>query len=188
MRRMCQVSRTLSVFTTSFMFAAMVAVTAIFVNTESESIDGRPIWPRDPKEWPTYLLLAAALVSTLTDIIIILMFSYCYERVSGSWKIALLLQTVDVLFWVVVAVAYRKEKRLADLWGWCCSEAVHELQQDGGSVHFDKLCTLQTVSWGLSIAETIMKVMVLPYTVWLLKRLRKETHQSKIKMIETVGS
>jgi hypothetical protein len=184
---MRQTTRSLSACSGAFMFSAMVAVTIIFVNTESERIDGRPIWPRQPEEWPTYLLLAGALVSFLTAVIMMLMFCCCYERASRSWKLVLLLNTVEVTYWIVVAVVYRKEKRLSDLWGWSCSDIAAELQKDGGSVAFDSLCTLQTISWYVSIAETVLKVVVLVFTIWLLKKLKKETAHQKMRIIDTVG-
>lgn len=187
MKRMRQTTRSVSAVTSAFMFSAMVAITLIFVNSESERINGRPIWPRQPVEWPTYMLLAGALVSFLTAVVTMLMFCCCYERASKSWKLVLLLNSVEVAYWIVVAVVYRKEKQISDLWGWSCSDIADVLQKDGGSVHFDKLCTLQTVSWYVSIAETILKVTVLAFTIFLLKRLKKETDHQKMKVIDTVG-
>jgi hypothetical protein len=187
MKAMRQRSRAVSTVTSSFMFAAMVAVTIIFVNTESELINGRPIWPRQPVEWPTYLLLAGALISLLSAVITLIFFYIAYERASKSWKLVLALQSIEVGYWIVVAVVYRKEKQLSDLWGWSCSNVANLLQKDGGSVHFDKLCTLQTVSWWVSIAETILKVVALAWCLVLLRKLKKETAHMKMKITELVG-
>ena len=187
MKRMRQTSRSVSACTSAFMFAAMTAISIIFANTQSERIDGRPIWPREPEEWPTYLLLVGAGVSLLTAIVTMLMFCCCYERASRSWKLILLLNSVEVTYWIIVAVVYRKEKRLNDLWGWSCSEIADELQAGGGSVHFDRLCVLQTISWWVSVAETILKVVVLMFTIWLLRKLRKETEHQKMRIIDAVG-
>ncbi|ETN45579.1 uncharacterized protein HMPREF1541_09411 [Cyphellophora europaea CBS 101466] len=187
MKRMRQTTRAISTITSAFMFAAMTATSLIFANTLSERVDNRPIWPRQPSEWPTYLLLAGAAVSLLTAIITMLMFCCCYERASKSWKLVLALNSVEVTYWVVVAVVYRVEKRLNDLWGWSCSDVAASLQDNGASVHFDKLCTLQTVSWWVSVAETVLKVFVLAWTIVLLKKLRKETEHQKMKIIDIVG-
>lgn len=187
MKRMRQTSRSISACTSAFMFAAMTAISLIFANTQSERIDNRPIWPRQPSEWPTYLLLAGAAVSLLTAIIMMLMFCCCYERASKSWKLVLFFNAIEVSYWIVVAVVYRKEKRLNDLWGWSCSQIAQQLHLDGGSVPFDKLCTLQTVSWWVSVAETILKIVILMFTFLLLKKLRKETDHQKMKLIDAVG-
>jgi hypothetical protein len=169
------------------MFAAMVAVTLIFVNTRSEITDGRPIWPRSPVEWPTYLLLGGAFLSFATAVFTMIMFCCCYERSTRSWKLALFINGIEVLYWVIVTIVYRKEKQISDLWGWSCSEVAQDLQRDGGSVHFDKLCTLQTISWYVSIFETVLKIVFLMFTIWLLRKLKKETAMLKIKIIDTVG-
>lgn len=187
LKRMRQSSRAVSAGTGAFMFAAMVAVTLIFATTKSEKVNGRSLWPQQPTEWPTYMLLAAALVSSLTAIGVMLMFCCCYERASKSWKLILLLNAVEVIYWLVVAIVYKKEQRLADLWGWSCSDIAAELQDGGSSVAMDSLCTLQTVSWWVSVAETILKVTVLVFTVWLVKKLKKETEDLKIRIVDTVG-
>lgn len=187
LKRSRQTSRAISTVTSGFMFAAMVATTLVFVNTRSERVDGRSIWPRSPTEWPTYLLLAGALVSLLTAIVTLLLFCCAYERASRSWKLVLALNAVEVGYWIIVTVVYREEKKLADLWGWSCADVAGLLQKEGASVDFDALCTLQTVSWYVSIAETILKVVQLMWCLWLLKKLKKETVHLKMKIIDVVG-
>lgn len=142
--RIRTISRMLSAILNIIMFAFMSLVVAIFIGTRNHEALGRPIWPRDPKVWPTVLLLVASLVTMLASLATLLYYCCCFKRAADSWKVIVTSYTIHIGVWLVVTFLYRYEKALSDLWGWSCTDVAADLQASGNiGVDFAKLCRIQ---------------------------------------------
>jgi hypothetical protein len=201
-------SKTISAILNSVMFAIMALTIITFLSTRHEIRAGRNIWPRDPKTWPTIMLLVGSAATLFLSIGQLIAYCTCYARMTKSWKLALVANATHLLIWVVVTFLYKYEKNLDqksnDLWGWSCSSIADSLQNDShSSVKFDKFCNLQvrlplvlsqsravltvfqTVSWYLSIAETGLKLIFVVAYVSLTFKRRKE--EKKVKLVDGFG-
>jgi len=133
-----------SVIFNSIMFAIMAFVTSVFLSTRTDKIYGRNVWPAEGKTWPTFMLLAASLITLAIEIFVLYSYWFRFSRAERSWKLVLLEHLAHFLMWLAVTFLYRYEKRLKDVWGWSCSDIAKTLQKDlNGSVDFNKLCSLQ---------------------------------------------
>ncbi|TVY62890.1 hypothetical protein LSUE1_G009997 [Lachnellula suecica] len=152
-------SRATSAVLNVLMFAFMAFVISTFLVTRDDAALGRNIWPQSPKTWPTYMLLAASLVTFVLSVFVLCFYAFCFRRASESWKLVVLTYVIHIGVWVVVATLYRTEKVTNDLWGWSCTDIATELQMKGGSkVDFQKLCKIQSASSIISYIETGLKV------------------------------
>ena len=143
MKRARLIARAVSTCLNIIMFALMIFTITAFISTRHDTALGRPIWPRQPESWQTWMLLAAAGFSLAVAIGMLIFFCCSYERATRSWKLVLMLTTVEIGFWIVITTIYREEKKTSDLWGWSCTAIAKDLQNGGGSVDFSKLCNLQ---------------------------------------------
>jgi hypothetical protein len=126
------------------MFAFMSFVISVFIATRHDEALGRPIWPRSPETWPTYMLLAASLLTMITSILLLLYYCLFPKHAAESWKVIVLSYTIHILLWLVVTFLYRLEKGISDLWGWSCTDIAKDLQANGDiAVDFSKLCRIQ---------------------------------------------
>lgn len=153
-------SRILSSILNITMFAIMAFILVTFISSRHDVALARNIWPKNPKIWPTVLLLVSAAL-TLSVTIAPLIFQYlCSQRMTRSWKWVAVGYGLQVIAWIIVSTVYRTEKALDDLWGWSCSDVAAKLQGDGhADVAFHELCTVQGASWILSMVETATKLL-----------------------------
>lgn len=154
--RVRAISRVISALLDTVMFAFMAFVISVFLATRHDEALGRPIWPRDPKTWPTVMLLVASLATMAASILVALYYCCCFKRAADSWKVIVVSYGIHIALWIVVTFLYRWEKALDDLWGWSCTDIATELQERGHiNVDFSKLCVIQvshfTVHAGLSM-------------------------------------
>ncbi|KAJ9650101.1 hypothetical protein H2201_009317, partial [Coniosporium apollinis] len=112
------------------MFAIMAFVTSIFLSTLTDKIYGRNVWPAEGKTWPTFMLLAASLITLAIEIFILYSYWFRFSRAERSWKLVLVEHLAHFLMWLAVTFLYRYEKRLKDVWGWSCSDIAKTLQKD----------------------------------------------------------
>ncbi|CAG8955691.1 hypothetical protein HYFRA_00010957 [Hymenoscyphus fraxineus] len=179
-------SRGLSSITNLIMFVFMAFTIFTFYSTRDEQALGRSIWAKDQKTWPTFLVLAASFVTFCASLLALLLFCCCFKRAANSWKVVVFTYAIQIAMWLLVTFLYRYEKRLNDLWGWSCSDIAWELQHKGNaSVNFDRLCDIQTVTWYISLIETIAKILFAITSFILLRKNRKVN--AKLKLAEGLG-
>lgn len=175
-----------SVVFSSIMFTIIAFVTSVFLSTRTDKVNGRNVWPAKSTTWPTFMLLAASLVTLMIEISVLCFYWLSFRRAERSWKLVLVQQVVHFSVWLVVTFLYRYEKRLKDVWGWSCSDIAETLQKDlNGSVNFEKLCGLQRVSWIFSIIETVAKVLF--SIVYFILYRRTKAVESKLRLADGLG-
>jgi hypothetical protein len=128
-----------------FMEAVMFYVTYKFYKTKDYPTPDRPWgpWPKNAKLWPTYMLAAASVVTTLLSIGMLIALCCRAKRKAAFFSILYML--VHVVCWAIVAVLYRVGKTSDDLWGWSCTDQAKEVQKILGSsvLNFENLCKFQ---------------------------------------------
>ncbi|EON69900.1 hypothetical protein W97_09164 [Coniosporium apollinis CBS 100218] len=168
------------------MFAIIAFVTSIFLSTRTDKIYGRNVWPAKGKTWPTYMLLTASFITLAIEIFMLYSVWVRFSRAERNWRLVLVEHLVHFSTWLVVAFLYRYEKRLKDIWGWSCSDIAKLLQKDlNGSVDFNKLCSLQGVSWIFSIMETVAKVLFA--ILYFILYRRAKAVDSKLRLADSFG-
>lgn len=141
--RMCSYS--FSALFSIFMESIMFYVTYKHYKTKDLTTYGRPEgpWAANTKVWPTYMLAAASIVTSLFSLVSLIALCCRAKRVG---KVFGLIYTIaHISSWVAVSATYRIAKTGDDLWGWSCSDVAKEIQQQLGSdvLNFESLCTLQ---------------------------------------------
>ena len=141
-------SKALTLLFSTFMFATMVFTLATYQRTKSSERGGRTAWPKEPKLWPTFMLLAGAGSTLLLSFVGLLAYCRAFDRARRSWKLTVVKYAVHIGAWLVVSALYRYEKSTHgvndDLWGWSCSAAAGALQGEfDGVVDFSSLCGVQ---------------------------------------------
>ncbi|MCJ1275447.1 hypothetical protein MMC21_003250, partial [Puttea exsequens] len=142
------VTQALSIIFSTIMFALMVFITAKYQSTKDNLRDGRNAWPKHPKLWPTFMLLAASGITLMLSFATLLAYCCFYDKARRSWKLTVVKYVIHIGAWFVVSFLYRYEKSLHnvdnDLWGWTCSKEADALQQAfDGVVDFSGLCSTQ---------------------------------------------
>ncbi|KPI40524.1 uncharacterized protein AB675_7586 [Cyphellophora attinorum] len=164
--------------------AAMLYVLIQFLRTRNthpadpnapRASDGSTLTPWPPasdgpvKVWPTYLLLAATVVSLFTSILDQLADCNCLPSLKRT-KIKITYYVLHIAVWVVVAVLYKTERGLSDLWGWSCHMEGGEREKIFAEVlSFSALCSVQDFSWVGAIIEVAVKLAVL-VVAWIVGR------------------
>ena len=141
-------SKSITILFSTIMFGIMVFITIKYQTTKGEIRGGRNAWPKDPKLWPTFMLLAASGVTLTLSFVTLMIYCCNFSRARRSWKITILKYVIHIGAWICVSIIYRYEKSLHgvnnDLWGWTCSEEVAALQTEfNGVVNFSSLCNSQ---------------------------------------------
>ena len=144
-------TKTISIIFSTAMFGIMIFITAKYQTTKDVFRGGRTAWPKDPKPWPTFMLLAASGVTLVLSFVTLLAYCTNFSKARRSWKLTVVKYVIHIGAWIVVSIIYRYEKGLRgnnnDLWGWTCSEEVAALQSEfNGVVNFRLLCDSQVSS------------------------------------------
>ncbi|KAI8628984.1 hypothetical protein F5Y19DRAFT_485339 [Xylariaceae sp. FL1651] len=180
------ISRIVSAITNVITFAFMAFVIAVFLSTRDDSALGRPIWPREPKTWPTILLLTASLITLFASLSLLVYYCLCFRRAVDSWKAVAVMYAIEFGIWLTVTFLYRYEKALSDLWGWSCTDIAKDLQARGNiRVDFANLCRIQTASWVFSIFETSTKVLFALSMFFLYRKV--EVSKARRNLAQGVG-
>ena len=152
------VTKVITVLFSTVMFAIMLFMAIKYQATKNEIRGGRTAWPKQPKLWPTFMLLVGAGITLLLSLITL--FSYCcaFTKARRSWKLTVVKYVIHIGAWLVISVLYRYEKSTHgmdnDLWGWSCSTQVTALQSEfNGVVNFSSLCSVQVGSSSLQEEE-----------------------------------
>ena len=142
------ITKVITVLFSTIMFAIMVFITIKYQNTKGDFRGGRTAWPKNPKLWPTFMLLAGAGLTLLLSFITILSYCCAFTKARRSWKLTVVKYVIHIGAWLVISTLYRYEKSLHDvnndLWGWSCSTEATALQSEfNGVVNFSSLCNVQ---------------------------------------------
>lgn len=146
------------------MFSLMTYVNIKFYTTRSHISQDHRAWPAKVKQWPSLMLLVAALI-TLSLSLVLLLLNRCQncrkskkpvlgqkEKIAvaaeKSWKVTVLKYAIQICVWATVSTLYRYEKSLHghnnDLWGWSCANKSNAVQAAfDGQIDFGGLCTVQ---------------------------------------------
>lgn len=147
--RICKiVTKVITVLFSTIMFGIMVFMTAKYQATKDTDRSGRTAWPKDPKLWPTFMLLAGAGFTLLLSFITLVSYCCAFSKARRSWKLTVLKYVIHIGAWLVISTLYRYEKSLHgnnnDLWGWSCSDEADAIQTEfNGVVGFSSLCNIQ---------------------------------------------
>lgn len=141
-------TKSITILFSTIMFGIMVFITIKYQSTKDEIRGGRTAWPKHPKLWPTFMLLAASAITLGLSFVTLLLYCCNFSRARGSWKITIMKYVIHIGAWICISIIYRYEKSLHgnnnDLWGWTCSEEVAALQSEfTGVVKFSSLCNSQ---------------------------------------------
>ena len=141
-------TKVITVTFSTIMTGFMLFMTITYQTTKNEIRNERTAWPRNPKLWPTFMLLAGAGLTLLLSAATLFSYCLCFNKSKRSWKLTIVKYIIHILAWVVISTLYRYEKSLHgvnnDLWGWtCCEEAAAIQAEFHGVVNFGPLCTLQ---------------------------------------------
>ena len=199
LRIMKVATQAISTLLSAIMFAAMVFLAIKHQITKNTIRGGRSAWPKNPKLWPTFLLLITACITLVLSIVTLLSYCFSFNKARRSWKVTSLKYVVYIGVWIVVSVLYRYEKSLHgidnDLWGWTCSDKGKALQAEfHGVVNFSGLCQLQvrkptlkssmiligqqSSSWETSLAEFVIKAAFAVGHFILYRKTRDDEKQN----------
>ena len=142
------VTKIITILFSAVMFAIMIFTVVKYQTTKDEDRGGRTAWPKDPKLWPTFMLLAGAGITLLLSLITLLSYCCAFDKARRSWKLTVVKYAIHIGAWLVISALYRYEKSTHgvddDLWGWSCSDKAAALQsQFHGVVTFSSLCSVQ---------------------------------------------
>ena len=142
------ITKVVTVLFSTIMFAIMVFMVIKYQTTKGEFRGGRTAWPKNPKLWPTFMLLVGAGLTLLLSFITLLSYCCAFNKARRSWKLTVVKYVIHIGAWLVISALYRYEKSTHgvnnDLWGWSCSTEVTALQSEfNGVVNFSSLCSIQ---------------------------------------------
>lgn len=148
LRLVQQASKVLTTLFSLVMFGLTAYIQIKFQITKGTLRDDRGPWPKNPKLWPTIMLLVASGLTLITTTVMLFAYCCCYQKTQTSWKITVARYAVHIVSWAIVAFLYRYEKGLNgknnDLWGWSCAEEATAIQTEfNGVVNFKFLCSTQ---------------------------------------------
>jgi len=115
-------------------------------------------WVTPTTIWPTVMLLAIATVTFFMNLITLL--SYCCG-VGAANKASSVTSILGYIFlflhfaaWAVAAGLYRMARDGKDLWGYSCSDASDQIQDQVKSfLNFGELCTMQVSHLAVPILD-----------------------------------
>lgn len=141
------ISNLISALLSFGMSTSMIYMTIVYLGTKDQTKQGKggvalTPWAPDTKTWPTYMLLAASILTFLGAAFSLLR-ACCSSRTKTMFSFLYYITHVGI--WAGIAVAYRLGKTGKDLWGWSC-----DMKPDGprqtlfkDDLNFKVMCDLQ---------------------------------------------
>ncbi|MCJ1286011.1 hypothetical protein MMC26_005353 [Xylographa opegraphella] len=163
-----------------------------FLSTKDIAIDGRNAWAKETTIWPTILLLSTSSATMLVSLLILASYLLGVRHANKTEKTIgtagfVIEMGAHIAVWVATAAAYRLGKTGNDLWGWSCSDAADQIQdQFQAVIDFNNFCNLQSYAWILSIAQAVALILTgaVYYLAW--RRLKhKEMMKKDMSRIPT---
>ena len=127
----------------------MIYALVKFYTTKNHKVaNNMSIWGASTTLWPTFMLLAVALVTLVLNIVTICAYFRSVEKANSTNNVAGYigygLLAVHVLVWAVSMGLFKMANTGKDLWGWSCGAGADAIQEEVISfVDFGKLCTTQ---------------------------------------------
>ena len=142
------ITKVITVIFSAIMFAIMLFMVIEYQTTKNEVHGGRTAWPKQPKLWPTFMLLVGAGFTLFSSFITLLSYCCTFNKARRSWKLTVVKYVIHIGSWLIISTLYRYEKSTHgvnnDLWGWSCSTEAAALQSEfDGVVNFSSLCSVQ---------------------------------------------
>ena len=142
------ITKAITVLFSAIMFAIMLFIAIKYQTTKDEVLGGRTAWPKQPKLWPTFMLLVGAGLTLLLSFITLLSYCCAFNKARRSWKLTVVKYVIHIGAWLIISTLYRYEKSTHgvnnDLWGWSCSTEAAALQSEfNGVVNFSSSCSVQ---------------------------------------------
>lgn len=153
------VSRILSLILSGATLAPITMTLVKYFQTRDQYfvVDGqsRTAWASGTIAWYTYMYFGVSAVSFVFDVAILI--SYCRgtKNANQTAKYAAywsgFLTGAHVVVWAIAVGIYRYGKipqdgKFRDLWGWSCSEAANEIQEQVTNVDYSQYCSIQVCS------------------------------------------
>ena len=145
-----------------------------YYTTKNHNVNGTmSVWGKSTTLWPTFLLLAVALITLLLNLITICAyFRGGVEKANSTSNaasyIGYVLLAVHVIVWAVSMGLFKMANSGKDLWGYSCGSQADAIQEEVKSfIDFGKLCTTQVRSYVLRLFCPCLGVnlMLLTYHV-----------------------
>ena len=167
------ISKVITVLFSAIMFAIMLFMVIKYQTSNGEVRGGRTAWPKQPRLWPTAMLLIGAGFTLLLSCITLLSYCCAFTKARRSWNFTVVKYVVHIGAWLTISTLYRYEKSTHgvnnDLWGWSCSTKAAALQSEfNGVVNFSSLCSVQVrhealASWKDQISANENVVQIVEY-------------------------
>ncbi len=160
-RRLRIIQRALNLMISVTVLGFMVNTYVTFVNHRTIQSGGQtiPIYPVNPVTWPTYMMIATAVVSLLLNTSI--MIAYCWGVSAANrmnmWAgyLGYLMHVINIGIWIATSTTFQMSQGAADavpppndIYGWTCSNRVDELAAEFKNlpVNFNLQCETQVCS------------------------------------------
>jgi len=180
-------TRISSTILSGFIIGSLSYSLAKYFLTRNKIIQGNVHpWATPTVLWPTYMLLAIAVVTFLLNIITICTYVCSVKAANRTSSIAgyigYAITAVHFIAWAVVTGLFKMANTGSDLWGYSCSDISDQIQPQVQSyLDFGKLCTVQTGAWYSTIIEAVTYFLTF---VTLLMVLRRKSHQKRLSALE----
>lgn len=183
-------TRICSTILAGFIIGSLSYSLAKYFLTRNHIIEGdvHP-WATPTVLWPTYMLLAIAVVTFMLNIITICTYVCGVKAANRTSSIAsyigYAITAVHFAAWAVVTGLFKMANTGSDLWGYSCGSVSDQIQPQVQSfLDFGKLCTVQTGAWYSTIIEAVTYFLTF---VTILVVLRRRSHQKKLNAHEIVS-
>ena len=142
----------------TFLPLAMTLVKFFETRNETLTVNGeeRTAWAAGTITWYAYLYFGVATVSLVLNSAILIAYCRSVKRANTVADVAdwwsYLQYAVEVLVWIASVAIYRygkepnDEGKFKDLWGWTCSSAAQDIQDQVTNVDYDMYCDVQVSS------------------------------------------
>ncbi|OAL35370.1 hypothetical protein AYO20_05421 [Fonsecaea nubica] len=168
--------------------------TVVWINTRSvilQQPDGsfQRGWPDHIDLWPTWVMLAAAVIAVVVQLLSMLTFCGGIRRLRETRLHAgavFFTSLIGIAAWVAAAVYFKlqdnKGKKGWGLWSWSCT---HQYLNNG-KMSFEFMCTEMKYTFIASIVVAALELISLViFGVTLIRLRKRESGYSKLYMAQT---
>ncbi|KAK5173119.1 uncharacterized protein LTR77_003241 [Saxophila tyrrhenica] len=189
------VSRALATVLSAATVAPLAITLVKFFQTKDTymTVDGesRTAWASGTIAWYTYMYFGISLVSFLLNAGIMISYIRGVKQANATAKYAgywsALILGAHVVVWAISVAVYRYGKepvegKFVDLWGWTCSEAANEIQEQVTDIDFQQYCSIQTTSFFTGIANTVAGLLSAVIYLFAIMRMRSKKRAQQYGM------
>ena len=169
-----------------------------------------PVWGTAPTLWPTFMLLAVALITLVLNVVTICAYCRSVEKANSTDSVAGYigygLLAVQVLAWAVSTGLFKMANTGRDLWGWSCGATADAIQAEVMSfLNFGTLCQTQvslsrsllcsrgppsnvgddqTGAFYITIVQAAVYVLTFVIYVWSMQRMFAKKKLERMRRLE----